>query len=164
LDPSYVAGLDRLPLSEVRARRAACNQLETDLSYLRRLVQGRIDIIVAEAGQVPGDVDLVDRLPEILSEHDRPPGVGRLSTLLAPSEEEQSALTARLDEAFSVADQESIARMDRSEIDAALGRLSDLERDVSSERRALHDILDQLQEEIVRRYRSGEASVDTLLQ
>ncbi len=38
--------------------------------------------------------------------------------------------------------------------------LSSLEHDVSAERRALHDIQDHLQEELVRRYRSGEANVD----
>jgi hypothetical protein len=48
-------------------------------------------------------------------------------------------------------------------LDELLEKLSSLERSVSSERRALHDIQDRVQEELVRRYRSGEATVDALL-
>lgn len=39
-----------------------------------------------------------------------------------------------------------------------------LEQEVSGVRRRLHAQIDQLQAEITRRYRSGEASVDALLQ
>jgi hypothetical protein len=41
--------------------------------------------------------------------------------------------------------------------------LSDLERAVSSQRRSVHELLDVLQAEIVKRYKSGEATVDALL-
>jgi hypothetical protein len=42
-------------------------------------------------------------------------------------------------------------------------RLGGFEVETSRERRALHDRIDSLQAEITRRYRTGEASVDTLL-
>jgi hypothetical protein len=57
----------------------------------------------------------------------------------------------------------SLSELGSEELDELLGSVSDLERSVSAERRALHDIQDRLQEELVRRYRSGEASVDALL-
>ena len=41
--------------------------------------------------------------------------------------------------------------------------MTDLERHVSGQRRALHERIDALQEELVRRYKTGEASVDSLL-
>ena len=51
--------------------------------------------------------------------------------------------------------------------DATLGRLaadlSAFEQRVSGHRRSLFDRIDALQDEITRRYRSGEASVDALL-
>ena len=42
--------------------------------------------------------------------------------------------------------------------------LSDYEHAVSARRRALHERIDALQAEITRRYRTGEASVESLLQ
>ncbi len=42
-------------------------------------------------------------------------------------------------------------------------RLDVLERSVSSQRKAVFEIVDRLQAEVVRRYRSGEATVDSLL-
>ena len=41
--------------------------------------------------------------------------------------------------------------------------LAEFERQVSGRRRAMFDRIDALQAEIVRRYRSGEANVDSLL-
>jgi hypothetical protein len=43
-------------------------------------------------------------------------------------------------------------------------QLEEFERRVSQRRRALHTAIDALQEEMLRRYKSGEASVDALLQ
>jgi hypothetical protein len=51
--------------------------------------------------------------------------------------------------------------------DAELGSLTDalasIERQLSDQRHQLHQRLDALQAEMVRRYRSGEANVDNLL-
>jgi hypothetical protein len=46
---------------------------------------------------------------------------------------------------------------------AASQRLAALERRVSDHRRVLFDRLDALQAELARRYKSGEASVESLL-
>ena len=43
LDPRFVAGVGRLDLAELRSRRE-----EADVSFLRRLLQGRLDILRAE--------------------------------------------------------------------------------------------------------------------
>ena len=48
LAPDYLVGLSQLSLEEVRARRAEAEQEEVDLSYARRLLQGRVDILRAE--------------------------------------------------------------------------------------------------------------------
>ncbi len=49
LDPESLAELKDLSLTELRAKRDACAQLETGLSYLRRLAQARVDLIIAES-------------------------------------------------------------------------------------------------------------------
>ncbi|MGH9103659.1 MAG: S26 family signal peptidase, partial [Acidimicrobiales bacterium] len=167
LDPAALDGLQAADLRDIRARRAECSALEVQLSYLRRLAQGRLDIIHAEiARREPGGdtsyADLVERLPEILGRQVSAPGLGRLPAVLAPDLED-SALTAELD---AVADPSVLAGAGSLGSDALARFAEDLaswEAEVSSRRRALHERIDAYQAEIVRRYRSGEAQVDQLL-
>src|SRR5688572_15402173 len=80
LDAAYMDDLEARPIEEIRAMRAECQEIETGLSFLRRVVQGHLDIVAAEVarrrdGGEPADVAaLVDRLPEILADHLRAPG------------------------------------------------------------------------------------------
>jgi hypothetical protein len=166
LDPSFVAGLRDLSMDEVRARRADGLEVEVGLSYLRRLVQGRLDIVFSDlqrrAGGEPADLAaLVDQLPGILGEQIRPPGTGRLPTLIVPSEADD--LTAEVDAVADPARLSSLPDMAEDEVRALADTLGELERTTSERRRQLLDVLDALQEEIVRRYKEGEASVDSLL-
>jgi vacuolar-type H+-ATPase subunit I/STV1 len=171
LSPDFNADLERLPIEELRAKRDVCAELETELSYLRRLAQARIDLILAESHRHRAGAgsdqestgELVQRLPQILGEHERQQGPGRLPAFLAPAEGEQARLAARVERVLPSEQLGSLAEISPSRLDALLEQLSELERQVSSERRALHDIQDRLQEEVVRRYRSGEADVDALL-
>lgn len=168
LDPAYLADLEKLPLEELRAKRSACAGLETELSYLRRLVQARIDLVLDESerrrrGAGTGRDDLIERLPRILGEHDRTEGPGRLPTVLAPAEVDQLRLAARVEELLPSEQLGSLPTLSAGKLGELLDTLSLLERNVSAERRSLHDIIDRLQEELVRRYRCGEATVDTLL-
>ncbi len=57
----------------------------------------------------------------------------------------------------------SLPALPDSDLERVIDRLVLLEREISARRRSLHEVLDRLQEEIVRRYSSGEASVDNLL-
>jgi hypothetical protein len=167
LDPSYVEGLRELQMDELRAKRSECQEVEVALSFLRRLLQGRLDIVHSDlqrraGGGSPGDLaSLVEQLPGILGEHDRPPGFGRLPTLIAPSE--AGDLTA---EADAVADPSRLAAlpdMSEDEVRAMADALGELEQRTSQQRKQLFERIDLLQEEIVRRYKEGEASVDSLL-
>jgi hypothetical protein len=169
LSPDYLVGLEGLSLSGLRAKRDACAELETELSYLRRLVQARIDLVLAESERRhlgladPGPEALVELLPQILSEHSRGEGAGRLPTFFAPAQSMQLRLAARAEQLLPSDQLGSLPALTITELSERLVELSDLERDVSADRRALHDTQDRLQEELVRRYRSGEASVDALL-
>ena len=168
LAPGYLDGLVGRPLPEIRLQRAAANEVETGLSYLRRLVQGRLDIAMAEqarraAGIPAGDVaDLVQRLPEILGERVHAPGLGRLPALMAPGEVDR-VLAARLDAIVTGDRLASLPEVDDGALGEIVSQLHDLEREVSALRRAMHGVLDALQEEIVRRYQTGEATIDHLL-
>jgi hypothetical protein len=168
LEPGYLEGLPTLPIEEIRVRRENASEVEVGLSYVRRLIQGRLDIVLNEVGRretgaTEGNVaDLVGRLPEILSDRVRSPGIGRLPTLMAPAEAELWEVH-RLDE---IVDADAIATLPvrtDPELRAMADALADFEHEVSAGRRSVHDVIDQLQDELVRRYKSGEANVDSLL-
>jgi hypothetical protein len=170
LAPDYAAGLAELRLDEVRARRSECQEVELGLSYARRLVQGRLDIIHAElerrgAGGGRSDAgELVDRLKEgeMLGDQTRPPGFGRLPTLMAP-DEASDEFSSEIDE---VADADSLANLPELS-DEVVGKLADqltaLERSLSDRRRQVFDRIDAFQAEIVNRYKTGTANPDELL-
>ncbi|HYA45759.1 MAG TPA: hypothetical protein VED59_09130 [Acidimicrobiales bacterium] len=168
LDPAYLAGLEGIPLVELRAKRAACIGLETELSYLRRLAQARIDLILDESERRQQGIpqpkkDLVERLPQILGDYARVEGPGRLPAFLAPPEGAQLELSSLVEELLPADQLASLPAVPQERLDELLKTLGLLEREVSTQRRALHDILNRLQEELVRRYRIGEATVEALL-
>src|SRR6202050_3065867 len=81
----YLEGVDSRSLDQVRAMRAECQEVEEIVSYLRRVVQGRLDVVHSfldhhETGQDIGDLDgVVEDLSAIIgSGPARPQGYGRL--------------------------------------------------------------------------------------
>ena len=168
LAENYLEGLERVPVSELRRRKGECQEVEVALSYLRRLVQGRLDIVEADlrrrAGGQGGDLsDVVDRLPQILAGSNRPAGAaGRLAAPMAP-DVNLRVLTADLDRIIDVDKVGALPEMTEEEASAVAADLSELEGRVSEQRRVLHTRMDQLHAEIDRRYQSGEANVDALL-
>lgn len=167
LADDYVAGIGELPMADLRARKSECSEAEAALSYLRRLVQVRLDIVLAElqsrADGGTGELsELVEQLPEILAEGGTRTMAGRLPSLTLPDVEDHQ-LSADLDAIFDVDKAGALPQTDDAEVRRIADGLVELERRVSDQRRALHERLDMLQAEIVRRYKSGEATVDTLL-
>ncbi|GAA3826263.1 aerial mycelium formation protein [Streptomyces phyllanthi] len=153
-----------LRLSELRSLRRDAQQDEADLSYVRRLLQGRIDILRAELAGRGGETapqDLVDRLPEILKDAPaRHRSSARHVTLGTPQSEEFRALAADMLAEVELSDLK--ARTDE-ELGAGLRRLVRCEQQVSRRRRQLQRTADDCSAEIARRYRDGEAQVDDLL-
>ena len=168
LADDWLGDVTTLDMAELRARRAECQALEVALSYRRRMAQGRLDIVGAEQRRRRGEApageadDLVATLTAALSEHPRPPGTGRLPQLLAPDIEEVD--TAELDTIAGPTSLVALAELSDDQVASLIAELSAYEHRVSAERRQLHERIDALQAEITRRYRTGEASVETLLQ
>src|SRR4051794_33221542 len=83
LGADFLARLGEASLDELRTMRAEAEQEETDLSYLRRLLQGRMDILKAGVARRSGDGSGRGRialLPGILADDfspDSPHGAGR---------------------------------------------------------------------------------------
>ncbi|MEU0527370.1 RsiG family protein [Streptomyces niveus] len=155
-------GENALRLPELRALRRDATRDEADLSYLRRLLQGRIDILRAElARRSAPETPVVDRLSEILADT---PSLHRSSarhvTLSTPRNEEFRLLAAEALAEVELSDLE--ARTDE-ELRAAMGRLVRHEQQISRRRHDLQRTADDCSAEIARRYREGEAQVDDLL-
>lgn len=166
LADAYLEGLRERNMDEIRGIRAECETLETELSFERRLLQGRVDIIKDELerraeGRTSSAAELITRLPSILA--DTPSGTqrgNRLVRIMAPGDVQR--IERDLDErlGMSLGD---VAGATTAVLEGALGRLGDHEVEVSSQRRLLHQRLDAVQAEMARRYRDGEADVDSLL-
>jgi len=168
LADDFLAKIADLPIAGLRELRTQCQSVETQLSYLRRMVQGRHDIVTGELGRRRrgGDrddvADLVEHLPEILADRIHAPGPGRLPSSMEPGEV-SGRLAARLSEITDRVPIESPGAADDGALAEAATELSELEHEVSGFRRQLFDLIDALQAEITRRYRDGEAQVDDVL-
>ncbi len=155
--------LIRLSLPELRTLRRDAQRDEADLSYVRRLLQGRIDILRAElARRSPaGAASVVERLSEILTDAPaRHRSSARHVTLGTPQSEEYRRLASEMLAEVELSDLQ--ARTD-VELNTAMGRLVQYEQQVSRRRQRLQRTADDCGAEITRRYRDGEAQVDDLL-
>jgi hypothetical protein len=163
--------LAALSLPELRTLRREAQRDEADLSYLRRLLQGRIDILRAELARrtpvgaasvaAPAESSVVERLAEILLDAPaRHRSSARHVTLGTPQGEEFRRLAAEMLAEVELSDLD--ARTDL-ELNTAMGRLVRYEQQVSRRRQRLQRTADECSAEIARRYREGEAQIDDLL-
>ena len=175
LSPSFLDGIETRPMEDLRATRAEVQEAEVAVSYVRRVVQGRLDIVRAERKRRSGGVasddpaeeagSLVEDLPGILADSShggRTSGPGRLPMHIDPGQQADT-LVADLDREVDPNRLTEIGTLSDAEIDVVTDSLRAIERQLSDQRHALHERLDALQAEMVRRYQSGEANVDNLL-
>jgi hypothetical protein len=164
LDPAYTEGLVERSLDDVRTLRDEAAQEETDLSYVRRLLHARIDIVRAEQKRRAegGSVAVVEQLVTILSANAVGPatGQGRHSTL-EPSRAE--AHRRHVEALVSDVDLSDVDALSDRRLDAALRTYQGEEVSVSQRRRQVQVVVDMLNSEIAGRYQQGRASVDELL-
>lgn len=150
-----------LSLDELRGLRQQL-QLEDDaVSYARRVAQARLDLLKSEAAHrsEASDAEPTAELRSVLSQHltggpARPP---------RPTEDlSDHPLAVELDEICSAGGFGHLKELDDAQLAELTDAIATFEARVSSDRRARFDRLDALSAELVRRYRDGEADVDTL--
>jgi hypothetical protein len=160
LEEGYLDGLDAKALDEVRAMHEACLEVESELSYVRRLAQARIDIVRAEfdrrsAGGSVGD--LVAMLPKILAdEHPRTdPAHSRLPRFLSPA----PGITWRrgLERLITDATLVNLPNLTDDDLSQTIEQLRTLEREMSERRRSLHAVIDGIEADLAARHRVGHA-------
>ena len=162
LEPGYVTGLAEKSTDDLRGMRAECSDLENGVSYVRRLAQGRLDLMVAELGRrdsgFGGDAaDLVAQLPDLLSEGVRGAGSGRLTGDLEPPDEVVGPLSERLDAAVGPGAISGVTELDDVGLTAGVVALRDFESRLSEARQSVHSTVDAINDELAQRYRAGES-------
>ena len=160
LSAEFVSDLDELDLGELRQRRRLADEVENELSFYRRLLHGRINLLRFELRRRRGEEhrSLIEALPHILA--DAPTGeeasnhrprhvVTDLPPLPEVGKREVDQVLgtdifARLDE------------IDEAEIDRAIAALIEVEEQISEQRRAVQEVADRLAKAVAERYRRGE--------
>lgn len=156
LSEDFTAGLSSLDRDEVRRRRDLVLAEREYLSFVRRLLQGRRDILRAERERRSAGADappVLDRLAEILAEGPQGPPRGE-APVLAVSVDEIALARRRVERLVSDAGLSNLEALSDPDLDAALARLEEEERRVSETRARVLKVHDRLQEEIKSRYRA----------
>jgi len=153
-DPSYLNGIEGQSLEDVRARRDECMAEREYLSLLRRLVQGRAEILKAALASRGSDDarPLVDRLSEILASDQPITSRGEAMKVSLP-EEEMLLARRRIERLVADAGISDPSELDDDSLKQAADVLAVEEREVSAQRGDVHRVLDALQDELKRRYK-----------
>lgn len=157
LSETYLEGLADRPMPEVRSMRNDCREEESVLSFERRMLHGRMDLLRAElARRADGkEGSLIDELAKILAGDERPEDRGGF-----PGPDPRPGVDhpkRRIEKLISDDTLANVGSMSPDEIEETLGLLSDAEREASQSRRQVQRVLDAINAEIARRYKSGEA-------
>jgi hypothetical protein len=160
LEPAYLEGLADRTVDELSAMKAECVDLETEVSFVRRLAQGRIDILDAERDRRANGgafEDLIGSLAKILAdEGPRPaPSQAHLPQRMAPSPAIE--WTRGLEPLVGDSTLVRLPDLSDAELADAREQLSALEREVSGKRRALHEVLHTLEIELAERIQAARS-------
>ena len=158
LEPEYLDALDSSDLDDLRSRRDTAEELEAQVSYYRRLIHGRMDLLDFELKRRRGEEErtLMEALPEILASGllmGGDPNLKHLGTMPPlPSETGRRLIDKIMDDGVLT----QLPDLSDDEVAEALERLAEVEAGLSDQRRQLHTVIDRVQAEIVARYRSQE--------
>lgn len=156
LDPSFSDGLEELDLETLRRRRSLADEVENELSYYRRLLQGRLDLLRFEVRRRSGEEtrSLIEALPEILS--DRATGARRHSSHLTTDLPPLPDVGKRDIDKLLGAD--VIVRLNESsdeQVSEAIEAIEEMESEISGRRREVQQVADSLAEALATRYRDN---------
>jgi hypothetical protein len=165
LAEDYLAGLGSAPLEDVRSLRDEAEQEEVDLSYTRRLIQGRMDIVRAELNRRDGhggSGTLVEGLAHTLADEPRAParGLGRHTSIEPTRVDGHRRYVETL---IADVDLSDTAARTNDQLAHTTRILAEQEQVLSGKRREVQAVMDECSAEITRRYRDGEADVAQLL-
>lgn len=164
LEPEFVEGIDELSLDALRDRRRMCDDVENELSYYRRMLHGRMDLLGFELRRRSGEEtrSLIEALPEILT--DSASGYmpsGRATKVTLPDLPDQRR--RHIDEVLEADFLTRIALVEDEELNEIQRSLVETETEISSKRQAVQEAFNTIQSELTRRYKDGLANFDEIL-
>lgn len=162
LAPGFADEVDQLEIDELRRRRDQAEEVERELSYQRRLLHGRMDLLAFELRRRQGKEtrSIIEALPEIIAAglHGGDTANFRhLSLELSLPETTGRRDIDQILEDDALARVTSMSEQELADVQAALAQA---EEGVSETRRKLHTVIDGLQAEIIERYKQGLANSD----
>jgi hypothetical protein len=163
LQPEFVSDLDQVDLPELRERRDTTEDVENQVSFYRRLLHGRMDLLDFELRRRAGTEErtLLEALPEILAKGmilGNEPTLRYIEVMPPLPESTGKRLIDK------IMDDGVLARLpdlSDDEITEALDELREFETQLSVQRKQLFLVIDQIQEEIVGRYRTQHGTPTT---
>lgn len=160
-DPEYISGLSDRPDDDLKTMLGECSEAENEVSFERKLCQGRIDILKAELTRREEGgtaADLVARLPQILAGDEPRSEPGSL-----PSRAPDFSIPRNADiprrRVEEIVGEQTLARLPQlpdEEIRSVIGALQEHEGNLSARRKALHEVIDVLQSENIRRLKDND--------
>jgi hypothetical protein len=169
LDPAFTAGLEEATPGELRAKLRDARSEEDALSYVRRNLHGRLDMLRAELDLRKGGrgtTRSVEALTAALS------GVAPRGGAVRAGRGGRAGLGLRASELAGrrgveqVLAEDHLARLPElsdDEIADVVERVVDAEQKLSEDRHRLHDVIDALEAELADRYKDGlEPSLERL--
>lgn len=153
-----------LSLADLRTARNELQQREDAVSYVRRMVQGRLDIARAEqqrrAEHRAVDADVSGEITRVFATESAG-GSQRPPRDTEPRIDDP--LVVRLEALCDRVGFGAVRTLNDDELQVCIGELSSFEADVSRQRREMFATIDALSAELVRRYKSHDSAVDDLL-
>ncbi|MSO38211.1 MAG: hypothetical protein EXQ69_08165 [Acidimicrobiia bacterium] len=158
LESTYLDGVDGRSLDDIRAMRDECVEIETEVSYVRRLAHARIGILEAEIDRRKSGrslSDLIDDLPRILADQGTrpPPANTRVQGSLAPSMSIQ--WNRGLEGLIADSTLANLPTLSDEELTQRIAQLHELDSEVSGKRKTLHGVIDALDRVLAARIASG---------
>ncbi|NUR63647.1 MAG: aerial mycelium formation protein [Catenulispora sp.] len=156
--------VEALEVAAIRRERQDALREESELSYLRRVLHGRIDIIDAELRRraAGSEAPLVESLAAILA--DDPPANARSPRHMdIVPDPDPGEYRSQIQERIDAAGPAIVLDLSDAQLAEASQTLTEYEREVSEYRRIAQGVVDRFAAELARRYREGQATVDDLL-
>ena len=166
-DPAYVQDLSSLSMDELRERRSVLDDLDTELSFYRRMLHGRMDLLSFEMRRRSGEETrtLIEALPQILADGIDGPSRNTIPrdlplTLPELSGQGNRAIDRVLGDDFLA----HLPSLEDSELEEIQVALTEAEREISAQRGTVFAVHDRISAEITLRYREGLADAADLLE
>jgi len=150
---------EQLTLADIRAQRNALQGEEDAISFVRRLAQGRLDLVQDEqrrraSGSEQPAGSLADRLADVFGQQH---GGGSARPPRETNVPADHPLVLELDQLCEHYQFESMENIDDKSLDELAGALGMFEKSCSGQRHDLFEKIDALTAELVRRVREGGA-------